>query len=143
MATVREFDVIQSGSGEPFIIIRINDCRASCISLRGRRWDDPETNVKESEHTFGISINTEVDGKFTKCLGKFQGTVEVRKSMLFDRAKKDIGHVYVPMPGSNPKQKRSRRPTMTSIADDDDDTMINAMRESSKRLNAIVTGPSE
>lgn len=142
---VYRLDVIQSGTGDPVVVVQVNDCRASCISLRGRKWDDPETIIKSGEYTFGISPNTEVDGQFTRRLGVFQGTIEERKPILIDRSKREQSFVYMPMPGTNPKKKRARnRPLETAVHDEpSEDSALNLLRHASDRLNAIVNGPTE
>lgn len=132
---IRELDVIKNGKeGEPFIVVRINDCRASCIGLRGRSWNDPETVVKESEPTFGISANTEIDNIFTRRLGTFAGTVEARKLMTFDRSMKELKVIYMPMPGNNPRKKR--RPVMASIVDDD--SPLDMLKVAADKITTIV-----
>jgi hypothetical protein len=150
---VRVLDVFKSGTKDPFVVVNVNDCRAACVPLRGRQWDNPAAVIDAAEPTFGISPNIEV-GDHVRHLGMFKGEVAKRVSMRFDRnARENAETILIPQPGFNPKQKRSRgRALSTAITDEGAEpteisppkanNVIQLLQGAATRLTTILNGPS-
>lgn len=130
-------DVFKIG-GKFAVVVNINDCRAACVYLFNRNFDDAETVINPNEQTFGISPNS-----MTDIIGRFKGKIEARPSMAFDRDKKStLGHVMMPAPGFNTPAKKKRRPVASAIPDDgalpQESGVISDIRRGLTQLSAIV-----